>query len=70
VLEALDEIAAERQTTVAAAALAWLGAQPTVVAPIASARTISQIADLLPIADITLTHDEVSRLDEASRGGE
>jgi aryl-alcohol dehydrogenase-like predicted oxidoreductase len=37
VLDALDEVAAAHETTVAAVALAWLLAQPRVVAPIASA---------------------------------
>jgi len=37
VLEALDDIAAAHDTSVAAGALAWLRQQPTVVAPIASA---------------------------------
>src|SRR3954454_20237940 len=36
VLEALDEVAGEHDTTVAAVALAWLTAHPRVVAPIAS----------------------------------
>jgi aryl-alcohol dehydrogenase-like predicted oxidoreductase len=66
VLAALDDIAAAHQTTVAAAALAWLRAQPAVVAPIASARTASQLAELLPVADVRLTGEEVVRLNTAS----
>ena len=65
VLEALDRVAAAQETTVAAAALAWLLAQPTVVAPIASARTPEQVADLLPMATLELTPDEVEALDAA-----
>ena len=42
VLDALDEIAGERHAAVAAVALAWLAAQPTVVAPIASATSTEQ----------------------------
>ena len=68
VLDALDDIAAARHTTVAAVALAWLLAQPAVVSPIASARTIAQISELLPIADLRLTHEEVARLSAASSG--
>ena len=67
VLSALDEIAAARQTTVAAVALAWLLAQPTVAAPIASARTAVQLADLLPMATTTLTPEESTRLADTSR---
>jgi aryl-alcohol dehydrogenase-like predicted oxidoreductase len=47
--------------------LAWLLAQPTVAAPIASARTAAQVADLTPVATLSLTHDELARLDQASR---
>jgi len=67
VLSALDEIAAARQTTVAAVALAWLLAQPTVAAAIASARTAAQLADLLPMATTTLTPEESTRLADTSR---
>ena len=48
VLDALDEIAAEHGTTIAAVALAWLLAQPTVLAPIASATSPEQLAELVP----------------------
>jgi len=67
VLAALDEIAAAHQTTVAAVALAWLLAQPTVAAAIASARTAAQLADLLPMATTTLTPEESTRLADTSR---
>ena len=40
-LTALDEIAAAHDTSVAAVSLAWLRDRPAVVAPIASARTLS-----------------------------
>jgi aryl-alcohol dehydrogenase-like predicted oxidoreductase len=50
---------------VAAASLAWLAAQPTVVAPIASARTPEQLADLVAMADLELSADELRALDEA-----
>jgi aryl-alcohol dehydrogenase (NADP+) len=66
VLAALDEVAANHGATVAAVALAWLLAQPAVVAPIASARTPDQLADLLPVADLELSADELERLADAS----
>jgi aryl-alcohol dehydrogenase-like predicted oxidoreductase len=62
VLEALDEIARAHETTVAAVALAWLRARPTVVAPIASARTTDQLQQILPAATLELTPAEVERL--------
>jgi aryl-alcohol dehydrogenase (NADP+) len=66
VLAALDEVAAAHGTTVAAVALAWLTAQPGVVAPIASARTPEQLAELLPMAELELSDGELGRLTEAS----
>jgi aryl-alcohol dehydrogenase-like predicted oxidoreductase len=66
VLDALDDVAAAHETTVAAVALAWLAAQPTVVSPIASARDAAQLAELLPVNALRLTDDEVARLSAAS----
>jgi aryl-alcohol dehydrogenase-like predicted oxidoreductase len=67
VLEALDEVAAAHETTVAAVALAWLLAQPRVVAPIASARTTEQLEQILPAATLKLTAAEVDRLSATTR---
>jgi aryl-alcohol dehydrogenase-like predicted oxidoreductase len=66
VLAALDDVASAHHTTVAAVALAWLAAQPTVVAPIASARTTEQVRDLLPVGDLRLSDEELARLSDAS----
>jgi aryl-alcohol dehydrogenase-like predicted oxidoreductase len=66
ILSVLDEIAAAEGTSVAAVALAWLLAQPTVAAPIASARTPGQLEDLLPAATLQLPEEELAALDEAS----
>ncbi|GAA3636638.1 aldo/keto reductase [Lentzea roselyniae] len=62
VLEVLDELAETHETTVAAVALAWLAQQPTVAAPIASARTLEQLNDLTPVLDLELTQADVDRL--------
>jgi aryl-alcohol dehydrogenase (NADP+) len=66
VLAVLDDLAATHATTLAAVALAWLAAQPTVAAPIASARTPEQLAELLPMATLELADGELRRLAEAS----
>ncbi|MDX3579202.1 aldo/keto reductase [Streptomyces sp. FL07-04A] len=66
VLTALDQIARAHDTQVATVALAWLAAQPTVAAPIASARTVEQLPALLGVADLELTEAEVARLTQAS----
>ncbi|MBM7057389.1 MULTISPECIES: aldo/keto reductase [Streptomyces] len=66
VLAALDRIAADRNAETATVALAWLAAQPTVAAPIASARTVEQLPALVAVADLELTDREVALLTEAS----
>jgi aryl-alcohol dehydrogenase-like predicted oxidoreductase len=66
VLAALDEVAAAHGAELATVALAWLAAQPTVVAPIASARTPEQLPALLASASLRLTEAELDRLTDAS----
>jgi aryl-alcohol dehydrogenase-like predicted oxidoreductase len=66
VLDALDEVAAAHESTLAAVALAWLLAQPRVGAPIASARTVVQLEQILPAAELELSAGEVERLSAAA----
>ncbi|WP_406353415.1 aldo/keto reductase [Streptomyces sp. NBC_00658] len=66
VLAALDEAAQAHDVPVATVALAWLAAQPTVAAPIASARVVEQLPALVGVADLVLTDAELGRLTEAS----
>jgi aryl-alcohol dehydrogenase-like predicted oxidoreductase len=67
VLEALDEIAHDRRVALAAVALAWLRTRPGIVAPIASARTPEQLAEILPSAELELTAEEADRLTAAGQ---
>lgn len=67
VIDALDQVSATHQTTVSAVALAWLAAQLTVATPIASARTVEQLQDLLPLASLALSGSEAQLLSDASR---
>jgi aryl-alcohol dehydrogenase-like predicted oxidoreductase len=62
-LGVLDEVAVAHGVAVAAVALAWLRQQPTVAAPVASARTPEQLAELLPMAELRLGEQELARLD-------
>ncbi|WP_445524969.1 aldo/keto reductase [Streptomyces cyslabdanicus] len=66
VLAALDEVARAHDAEVATVALAWLAAQPTVAAPIASARTVEQLPALLGVAELRLTDEELGKLTRAS----
>ena len=61
----LDELADERGVALGTLALAWLRTRATVAAPIASARDVAQLEDLLAVAEVTLDDDEVARLDAA-----
>ncbi|WP_433803489.1 aldo/keto reductase [Actinomycetospora sp. CA-084318] len=65
VLGVLDEIAAAHDVPVAAVSLAWLAAQPTVGAPIASGRTLDQLREILPAVSLRLSDDELRRLSAA-----
>jgi aryl-alcohol dehydrogenase-like predicted oxidoreductase len=64
-LDALDEVAAAHGVTPAAVALAWLAAQPTVVAPIASARNAEQLEELLAFTRLDLLPAELEALSAA-----
>lgn len=66
VLRALEAVAAVHGVAVAAVALAWLAAQPTVAAPIASARTPAQLTELLQMVTLSLTPEDLERLVEAT----
>ena len=66
VVSALDEVSAAHGVELATTALAWLRAQPNVVAPIASARTLEQLPALLASASVVLTPDELGKLDAVS----
>jgi aryl-alcohol dehydrogenase-like predicted oxidoreductase len=52
-LTKLDQIAKDKNTTVAAVSLAWLRAQPTVATPIASATKLEQIKEIMPVVELT-----------------
>jgi aryl-alcohol dehydrogenase-like predicted oxidoreductase len=66
VLKALDEVAAEYKSTPASVSLAWLIAQPGITAPIASATSENQLADLTAAGNLTLEKAALDRLSAAS----
>lgn len=66
VLSALDAVAEAHEASPAAVSLAWLAAQPGVLSPIASARTVEQLKDLLQLSEISLSASEMSLLGDAS----
>jgi aryl-alcohol dehydrogenase-like predicted oxidoreductase len=66
VLQALDEVAAETGAALATVTLAWTKAQPAIAAPIASATSLAQLAELVAALHLDLTPDQIARLDSAS----
>lgn len=64
-LAAMDAIAAETGATLAQIALAWLAAQDGVTAPIASATSVAQLAELMGYLEVELTRDQIDRLTNA-----
>jgi len=59
-LEKLEKIAQDKNTTISAVSLAWLRQQKTVSAPIASATKLEQIKEIMPIVE--LSEGELSSL--------
>jgi aryl-alcohol dehydrogenase-like predicted oxidoreductase len=65
-LDALGEVAAEQRAPMAAVALAWLLAQPTVLAPIASATSPVHVAESMRAVELRLSDEQLARLDQAA----
>ena len=66
ILAGLDEIAKETGAELAAIAIAWLLAKPSVTAPIASATKPEHVDTLIAATKLALSKDQVERLDAAS----
>ena len=64
VVAALDEIARAHNSSVSAITLAWLRSNPQVSTPIASARTVEQLIEIVEV--IHLSEYEVGKLNAAS----
>jgi aryl-alcohol dehydrogenase-like predicted oxidoreductase len=66
IVEALDRVAQQQNLTLAQVALAWLIAQPTITAPIASATNLDQLNELIDAAAIELDPAVINELNQAS----
>lgn len=64
-LAVMDGVAKETGATLAQVALAWLGSQPGVAAPIASATRKDQLTELVAAASLRLDESQTRRLTEA-----
>jgi aryl-alcohol dehydrogenase-like predicted oxidoreductase len=66
VVAAVKEVAAQTGRSMAQVALAWLRYRPVPVIPIIGARKLSQLQDNLASLELTLSNDQLKKLDEAS----
>ncbi|MFL9912066.1 aldo/keto reductase [Paraburkholderia sp. RL17-337-BIB-A] len=66
ILAALDEVGEQHNEKPAAVALAWLIAQPTITAPLASATSVRQLESLCAATRLNLSTDDITRLTDAS----
>jgi aryl-alcohol dehydrogenase-like predicted oxidoreductase len=64
VLTVMDEVAKNHNVSLSAVALTWLRAQPTVSVPIASARTVEQVQEIVQVVE--LSGEEVEKLNGVS----
>ncbi len=67
VIEAVQQVAQKRDVSMAEVALSWLTARPGVTSTILGARTLEQLETNLASADLHLSQDETTLLDDASR---
>ena len=65
-VDVMREIAGAHGSTVPRVALAWLLAKPYVTSVLIGARRLDQLDDNLAAVDLTLTADDMARLDEVS----
>jgi aryl-alcohol dehydrogenase-like predicted oxidoreductase len=66
ILDALDRIAKEYNTTPASVAIAWIIARPGITAPIASATSVKQLHETTKALDLNLSKDAIDLLTKAS----
>jgi aryl-alcohol dehydrogenase-like predicted oxidoreductase len=65
VLKAMDQIVRDTGANHAQIALAWLNAQPGIAAPLVSATSVEQLADLVAAVSLELEPAQIKSLDEA-----
>jgi aryl-alcohol dehydrogenase-like predicted oxidoreductase len=66
ILKALDEVAAQYDSTPARVALAWMIARLGIIAPIASATNLEQLKDLIEATKLQLDQTSIETLNKAS----
>lgn len=67
ILDALDQVSDKHHVEPASVALAWLINHPSITAPIASVTHLSQLKSFTDAANLTLSAEDISLLDQASK---
>ena len=67
VLDVLKEVAGELERPPAQVALAWASAQPGITSPIIGASKVEQLQDNLASLSVTLSAEQLQKLNDASR---
>ncbi len=65
-MDAMEQMAGEKQCSVSQLALAWCAQQPGITSPIIGPRTMEQLEDNLGSVDCELTDDDRRRLDDVA----
>ena len=66
ILDALDKVAKQLDSTPARVSLAWLLARPSITAPIASATSLEQLSELIKATQLQLDRSAIELLNQAS----
>ena len=64
VLTVMDQVTKNHSVSLSAVALAWLRTQPSVSVPIASARTVEQVEEIIQVVELSM--EEVEKLNAVS----
>jgi aryl-alcohol dehydrogenase-like predicted oxidoreductase len=67
IVDELEKIAKAHDSTVARCALSWVQSQPGVTSTIIGARRLTQLEDNVKALDVTLTKDELAKLDALTK---
>ena len=62
--EALQKLAAEKRVTASQLAIAWVLAKGPTIVPLIGARTRAQLTESLAALDLTLSRDDIARIEE------
>lgn len=67
ILDALVDVSTQSNAAMASVALAWMLARPSITAPIVSATTREQLAQVVAAVDVKLSPAQLEQLNQASR---